>query len=188
MGITDIITEIANAIRKKSGESEKMQMEAMPGKILKIGFPIAAFGENTANGCHVEFGMSGAEDYTVTLNECVLSGVEKLAFIFQGDGVEIMTQAVDSSLRVSVYDVSQFELKKYTYTVGDTQKRAISVVRKSTASADSTVLRTETLSTNGDEGTVVPLSLNMNTYGTYIVVAQKTGSADLRVKGIRVNT
>lgn len=189
MALTSKISAIAEAIRQKTGSAEKMALAEMPDKIRGIGCPVTAFAENTANGCHVTYGVTVEDnDYVLSLDGCVMANTEKIAFIFCGTGFEIETLASDSNLKIYVYDASQFELKKYTYTVGGIAKSLLVVIKKSTASADANALKSVLLNTSGADGSVIPLSLSLDAYGTYMVVVQVISSkAGVQVNGLRIH-
>ena len=136
------------------------------------------------NALDTQYGYDAAygNDSTYSNNSyTVMDGTDKLVFTFKGTGFDLLARATDvtASVRVSVYDADQVELKTYTVeNNGSYETRAYLVKREGAASAD--VLKQALVNTYYENGTIyqVPvISMTMDSYGEYVVVAQYVGTA-----------
>ncbi len=111
----------------------------------------------------------------------VMNGTDKLAFTFKGTGFDLLARATDvtASVRVTVYDAAQVGLKSYTVENNGQYETRVSIVRREgVESAD--ILKQALVNTYYENGTVyqVPvISMTMDSYGEYVVVAQYVGTA-----------
>ncbi len=159
--------------------------------IQNLTFAETGFAEREqGNGLDTQYGYDDAYkndgEYS-NKGYTALASTEKLAFTFQGTGFDILTRTAQANLKISVYDAEKFEIKTYTYGEG---KTGISVVRKTGVATTEKALKNFTINASYENGTLdqIPLiSVDMEAYGKYIVLAQKAGTEeDLHVDGIRI--
>ncbi len=127
----------------------------------------------------------------------LMNGTDKLAFTFKGTGFDLLARATDAaaSVRVSVYDASQVELKTYTAEKNGQYERKVVVVKREGVESVAAI-KQALVNTYYENGTIyqVPvISMDMDSYGEYVAVAQYVGTADdadntraLFMDGIRI--
>ncbi len=148
------------------------------------------------NGLDMPYGYDAAYENDSTFSGgsyTVLNDTDKFAFTFRGAGFDLLARATDASasVRVMVYSGEEVELK--SYTVNGMER--IAVVRKEGVET-ATVLKQEMVNTYFENGTIyqIPvISMDMETPGTYVAVAQYIGGATdqdntnaLYLDGIRI--
>lgn len=157
----------------------------------------AGASEEQGNGLTTQYGYDKAYADDIAYSNgsyTMLQGTEKFAFEFTGSAFDIVTRTSDASLRVTVYDAEAVMLKSYTYEQKGITKHMIAAVKRPDApdGVRTVPLKTALICAYYENDTVnqIPqISMDMEQYGHYVVVAQYIGSSEsegMYIDGIRI--